>query len=84
LRAIKVSSFGKFRAGFAGLQQQIGGSTTISHSRHWPAAISSLDAQRLVFRILRMPRFEIGAHFLGVRQCLQHALQIERLGRGKS
>ena len=33
-----------------------------------------LDTQRLVLRILRMPRFEIGAHFLGMRQCLQYAL----------
>ena len=28
-----------------------------------------------------MPRFEVGAHFLGMGQRLQHALEIERLGR---
>ena len=75
----QVQELGQFRIGLAGLQQQLG----IDDDIVLGAGVQRLefDAQRLVFGVVRMPRFEPAARVGRKRQDFQRADHVERLFR---
>ena len=79
-RAIDLQQFRQFGAGLARLQQKLG----IDDDLVLLARLQrlQLDAQRLVFRVLRMPRIRDRSRTSSrMRQRLQHTRHIKRLGR---